>query len=71
MKVRDIMDPERLALYPLAAEARTLEVDLEAGQLLFIPVAWWHQVTSLDFSVTLTYVDFHWPNEAWKSFPAD
>jgi len=66
--VFDLMDPD-LERFPLAAEARLFEVDLEAGQCLFIPVGWWHQVTSLDFSVTVTYTNFHWPNDAHETYP--
>ena len=69
--VHDITDPDRLDRYPLARDAISFEVDLEAGDLLFIPLGWWHQVTALDFSVTLTYTDFRWPNEGHRSFPAD
>lgn len=68
-EVHDIMDEERLASYPLAADARSYEVDLEAGDILFVPVGWWHQVTALDFSVTLTFTDFLWPNDHYRSFP--
>jgi hypothetical protein len=39
--------------------------------LLFVPIGWWHQVTALDFSVTLTYTNFRWPNRGRESFPAD
>jgi hypothetical protein len=69
--VRDITDEAQLNLYPLARAARTYEVDLEAGDLLFVPVGWWHQVTALDFSVTLTYANFRWPNRGRESFPGD
>jgi hypothetical protein len=68
--VRDITDEAQLNLYPLARAARTYEVDLEAGDLLFVPIGWWHQVTALDFSVTLTYTNFRWPNRGRESFPA-
>jgi hypothetical protein len=68
--VRDITDEAQLNLYPLARAVRTYEVDLEAGDLLFVPVGWWHQVTALDFSVTLTYTNFRWPNRGRESFPA-
>ena len=69
--VHDIMDEERLEQYPLAKNASTYGVDLEAGELLFIPIGWWHQVTALDFSVTYTFTDFHWNNAFHDSFPGD
>jgi len=68
--VHDITDEARLNLFPLARAAHTMEIDLVAGDLLFVPIGWWHQVTSLDFSVTLTYTNFRWPNRGRESFPA-
>ena len=70
-EVHDLTDPERLARYSLAEEARTFDVELAAGDLLYIPVGWWHQVTSLEFSVMLTYTNFRWANDAYATFPAD
>jgi hypothetical protein len=69
--VHDITDEARLNLFPLARAAQTMEIDLAAGDLLFVPIGWWHQVTALDFSVTLTYTHFRWPNRGHESFPAD
>lgn len=37
-------------------------VELQAGQALFVPVAWFHEVTSLAPSITLSFVGFVWPN---------
>lgn len=49
-----------------------VDVVIEPGRALFIPVGWWHAVTSLsDFSVTATYVGFVWRNAGWEqNFPA-
>ena len=38
---------------------------------LFIPLGWWHQVSALDFSVTITHTNFHWPNDFHTDYPAD
>jgi hypothetical protein len=69
--VHDITDPARLAAHPAARGARRFVVDLGPGDLLYVPVGWWHQVRAFDFSVMLTYTNFSWPNDAHASFPAD
>ena len=51
--------------------ARVYDLTLEPGDILFVPFAWWHQVKSLDFSVTVTYTNFLWPNEAHVTYPGD
>jgi hypothetical protein len=51
--------------------ARVYDLVLEPGEMLFVPFAWWHQVKALDFSVTITYTNFHWPNEAFATYPGD
>jgi hypothetical protein len=68
-QVHDITDPAQLQRYPLAANARFFEVEIGPGDLLFIPVGWWHQVRASEFSITLTYTNFLWANDAYASFP--
>jgi hypothetical protein len=47
----DISNPD-FAKYPLFADAIGEECTLEPGEMLFIPVFYWHQVTSLDNSIS-------------------
>jgi len=69
--VRDLEDEARLALYPSAREARCFVVELGPGDILYSPIGWWHQVRSLEFSVTVTYTNFRWPNLGFESYPTD
>ena len=69
--VHDIMDDEAVARHPEAAKATTYEVELGPGELIYIPIGWWHQVTALDFSVTFTFTDFLWRNDYYEGFPGD
>ncbi|HKX77796.1 MAG TPA: DUF6065 family protein [Novosphingobium sp.] len=55
--------------YPDLGGVRFHEIVLEPGELLFIPIGWWHQVTALDFSVTFTFTNFRWPNAGWQGYP--
>ncbi len=53
------VDPEApdLRRFPRYRDARPLVVDLHPGDLLYLPGRWWHQVRSLDASVS---VNFWW-----------
>ena len=59
-----------LARFPNLPKASLYELTLQAGDMLFIPIGWWHQVTSLSFSVTMTHTNFIWPNEGHETHPA-
>ena len=48
--------------YPLFKEVTISDLVLEPGEVLFIPVGWWHHVRSLDISISLSMVDFVFPN---------
>lgn len=52
--------------YPLATQATPIELILEPGDTLFIPLGWWHQVESLDVSISITMTNFNVAN----SFPS-
>ena len=50
---------------PDAPEA-LIELEVDAGDALFIPAGWWHQVDALTPSVTVTCLGFVFPNNyAW------
>lgn len=44
------------------ARDRVFEVHLAAGEALFVPAAWIHEVIALAPSMTLSFVSFPWPN---------
>jgi hypothetical protein len=57
------------ARHPRLAGTRTYDLVIEPGEILFVPLAWWHQVRALDFSVTVTYTNFRWPNDGYATYP--
>ncbi len=67
--VRDVTDAAQLARYPAARDVLRYEIALTAGDLLFIPIGWWHQVRADSFSTMLTYTNFLWPNEGHSAYP--
>jgi len=44
--------------HPLFREVQRLQVILEPGEALFLPVGWWHHVRALDVSITVTFTNF-------------
>lgn len=47
--------------FPLAAQVERYEVILEPGSMLYLPECWWHQVQSLDNSLSVNI----WSNTRW------
>ena len=57
----DLEQPD-LQRHPAAGAVQVLEVLLEPGETLFVPLGWWHQVRSLDTSVSLSFTNLDLPN---------
>mgnify|MGYP000377363487 CR=1 FL=1 len=53
----DLSCPD-LERYPLAEHIQPYEVELNAGDALFIPAGWWHQIESLSISINLSMTHF-------------
>ena len=63
----DLESPD-LVRYPLFQQTSRMEVVLEPGQALFIPVGWWHHVRSLDVSISVSFTNFFAPNDYTKEY---
>jgi lysine-specific demethylase 8 len=48
----DAEDPDYVR-FPRFRRVETLTVDLEPGEILYIPRLWWHQIRSLDLSMSV------------------
>ena len=57
------VDRPDLLRYPTFSEVKMLEVVVEPGETVFLPLGWWHQVTSLDVSLSFAYTNLALPNE--------
>jgi hypothetical protein len=57
------LDQPDLARYPLFARATVLDVVVEPGETVFLPLGWWHQVRSLDVSLSFSFSNIAVPNQ--------
>jgi hypothetical protein len=70
-EVPDLDDPALdIDRYGDLTKVRIYDLTLNPGEIVFIPVGWWHQVRSLDFSVSITYTSFIWDNDGYQDYPA-
>ncbi len=49
--------------HPLFQGVDKIEIVLRPGEVLFLPVGWWHHVRALDIGITLSFMNFVFPNE--------
>lgn len=49
--------------YPLFGNVKIIDVVLEPGEVIFIPVGWWHHVKALDPSIAVSFTNFVFPNQ--------
>lgn len=56
------LDRPDLHRYPRFNQATVLEVVVEPGETVYLPLGWWHQVTSLDVSLSFSYMNLAVPN---------
>lgn len=59
-----------LRVHPAMADVRLIEFDLSPGEVVFLPVGWWHYVESLDFSISVSFTNFLWNNDFTETYPA-
>jgi len=63
------LDRPDLARYPLFRDVTVLDVVVEPGETVFLPLGWWHQVTALDVSMSFSYSNLALPNHYTFSNP--
>lgn len=60
-----------LERFPAMAGVPIIDCILEPGEILFLPVGWWHHVEGLDMSVTIAVTNFRWHNDFYTNYPTD
>ncbi len=54
--------------FPQFRNVRVIDVTIGPGDLLFLPVGWWHYVHGLDISVTMTFTNFVFDNDFYSFY---
>ena len=49
--------------YPRFQQVNLIQTILKPGEVLFLPVSWWHHVKALDISMSINLTNFIWPND--------
>jgi hypothetical protein len=57
------LDHPDLTRHPDFAQVKVLDVVVEPGETMFLPLAWWHQVSSLDVSLSFSFSNLSVPNQ--------
>lgn len=52
-------------LYPMMRNVKYVDVVINPGETLFLPLGWWHAVKSLDKNISVSMTDFAFQNNAW------
>lgn len=58
----DILNPD-YHKYPRFKEVKVIDLILEPGDVIFLPIGWWHHVESLDISISVSFTNFWFPND--------
>jgi hypothetical protein len=58
------VDPENVDRdrFPLFRKAKPIEITVAPGEVLFIPIGWWHHVRALDLSISISFSNFRFKN---------
>ena len=64
----DVESPD-YAKHPLYQQVHVTEFELNPGEVIFMPVGWWHHVRSLDICISMSFTNFVFPNEYDWHYP--
>jgi len=57
--------------FPMMANVPVIDCVLEPGEILFLPVGWWHFVEALDITITVSTTHFKWDNDFYSDYPGN
>lgn len=54
--------------FPAFRDVTVTQVEIGPGDLLFLPVGWWHHVRGLEISITMTFTNFLFDNDFYSTY---
>jgi hypothetical protein len=54
--------------FPLFKNVTVIDVVIGPGDLLFLPIGWWHYVRGMDVSITMTFTNFVFNNDFYSFY---
>ena len=57
--------------FPSFSNIKPIEIILNEGDILFIPIGWWNKVISLTPSITLSFTNFKAKNDYYNTYPSN
>lgn len=57
-----------LKQFPEFANCSVIDCEIGPGEILFLPIGWWHYVVSLDISITMSFTNFVFDNDFYSSY---
>jgi ribosomal protein L16 Arg81 hydroxylase len=65
----DLLKP-KLKEYPEFGKVDIVELNVKAGDCVFIPIGWWHHVVGETTSISLSFTNFNMAQNGFIDFPA-
>ncbi len=64
----DMLNPD-YGQFPNFRNVTPVEVEVGPGNILFIPIGWWHHVVSLSKNISLSFTNFNLPDNTFYGYP--
>ncbi len=54
--------------FPDFANCRVIDCEIGPGEILFLPIGWWHYVVGLEISITMSFTNFVFDNDFYSFY---
>lgn len=54
--------------FPDFSQCRVIDCEIGPGEILFLPIGWWHYVVGLEISITMSFTNFVFDNDFYSYY---